>query len=278
MTDNIKWQTGVCSWSLNNDIRQIGQLREITGISRIHLHIRPELADDSDKFIGDIILQGWTISCGMISFEQEDYSNLESIAATGGIVPSFCWDKNRAKVEAAIDILSRIGVKYLSFHFGFIDKLDNSLKQKVVLLADYAFKKNVTLLMETGQETANQLSEFLNELNHPSLGVNFDPANMILYGKGNPCDSVELLAPWIKHIHIKDAKPSSKTGEWGSEAAWTKGEVGGDEFLKKLEMAGYRGALCVEREQGRKRFQDVVDAIKIVDNYIEQHINNANHL
>jgi L-ribulose-5-phosphate 3-epimerase len=278
MTDKLKWHAGVCSWSLKNDIRKIGILREMTGISHIHLHIRPELADVNDRFISDILSQGWTISCGMISFEQEDYTSLESIAATGGIVPSVCWDENRDKVEAAIDTLSGMGVRYLSFHFGFIDKADDTLKQKVIMLADYAFKKNIMLLMETGQETANHLCEFLNELGHPSLGVNFDPANMILYGKGNPCDSVEILAPWIKHIHIKDARPSAKSGHWGSEASWGNGEVGGNKFLKKLEMINFQGGLCVEREHGQRQFQDVVDAIKQVDYYIEKHINNANHL
>jgi len=93
------------------------------------------------------------------------------------------------------------------------------------------------------------------------LGVNFDPANMILYDKGNPVEAVSVLAPWIKHVHIKDALRTKTPGTWGTEVVWGTGEVNSTEFLKVLKRAGFNGALVVEREAGNDRFGDIKSAI-----------------
>ena len=97
------------------------------------------------------------------------------------------------------------------------------------------------ILMETGQENAETLRDFLEELSHPALGVNFDPANMILYGKGDPILALETLSPWVKHVHIKDARRSSVAGEWGKEVPWGEGDFDNEEFLKTLTRIGYQG-------------------------------------
>ena len=86
------------------------------------------------------------------------------------------------------------------------------------------------ILMETGQENAETLVDFLSEISHPALGVNFDPANMILYGKGDPVQGLEILAPWVKHVHIIDALRSPISGEWGSEVPWGEGDFDNNEF------------------------------------------------
>jgi sugar phosphate isomerase/epimerase len=113
------------------------------------------------------------------------------------------------------------------------------------------------LLLETGQETAEELREFMEKLNHPAIGVNFDPANMILYDKGNPIDAVRVLAPWIKHIHIKDATRTTQPGTWGAEVPWGDGQVGTEAFLNVLKEIGFEGVLAIEREAGDDRFGDI---------------------
>ena len=261
MRSTLKWNIGVCSWSLFNDLKLLSKLKNETDISTIHLHIRPELGQQNLNFVDHVLNQGWHISCGMVSFEQEDYSTLETIRATGGIVPTENWPKNKNKVCEAIDILSDLGVPYLSFHFGFLDKKNIELLEYVKLLADYADSKDVMLLMETGQETTQQLADFIAKVNHPAVGINFDPANMILYSKGDPVRSLQLLKSWVKHVHIKDALTSPKSGCWGKEVPWGKGEVNRDQFLAELVNIGYRGALCVEREQGTNRYADIISAI-----------------
>lgn len=264
-------KVGICSWSLGNDPGLIQQVKKQTGCSTIHLHIRPELGSENLNFINSIIDNGWSISCTMVAFDQEDYSTLDSIKKTGGIVPDDCWLKNKQRVFEAIDITNELGVKYLSFHFGFVQPDNIDLINKTKQLADYAHQKGVMLLMETGQETAAELAKFLEKTDHPALSINFDPANMILYGKGDPSASLDDLFKWVKHIHIKDATASDQPGQWGKEVPWSHGQVNSDKFLSTLLQLGYYGAMCVEREQGSSRVDDVVMAIQKVGEFLSKH-------
>jgi hydroxypyruvate isomerase len=260
------WPIGVCSWSLGNDFDKIAALADQTNLSHIHLAVSPALGKKGKDYLASVQKGRWTISATMVDFPQEDYSTLESIKATGGIVPDKYWQDNKIRVFDAIDLTADLGVKYLSLHFGFIDREAHSLAQKLAdrarTLADRAAKKNITLLMETGQESAAELREFLEEINHPSLCVNFDPANMLLYDKGDPVEAVETLSSWIKHVHIKDALRTKVLGTWGQEVPWGSGQVGGDKFLHALDKAGFIGVLTVEREAGDTRFDDIKLAIE----------------
>jgi len=136
-------------------------------------------------------------------------------------------------------------------------------------LAYHAHSKAVMLLMETGQETAEELAEFIEKVDHPAVGINFDPANMILYGKGEPVEALQLLKSLVKHVHIKDATASPNSGCWGKEVPWGQGLANSDRFLKELADIGYQGALCVEREQGTNRCADIVSAVSTVRRFLE---------
>jgi len=254
------WPIGVCTWSLGNDLRKIKNLTQQTGISHIHLALGPALTDKSKSYLTSARNGPWTVTATMIDFPQEDYSCLDSIKATGGIIPDLYWPQNRQRVLDAVRLTSRLGVKYLTFHFGFIDLSDADYAEKIrdraKQLAEHAAEKNVHLLMETGQETAVELRHFLEQINHPALGVNFDPANMILYDKGDPIKAVHTLAPYIKHIHIKDALPS-----WGREVPWGSGNVNTNEFLKALKQIDFTGALAIEREAADNPVSDIKTAI-----------------
>jgi L-ribulose-5-phosphate 3-epimerase len=255
----LDWPIGVCTWSLGNDFDKIAA----TGAGCVHLAIAPALGDKGDDYLARVADSNLAISATMINFAQEDYSTLESIKTTGGIVPDDYWWENREKTLKSIEMTDELAVQYLSMHFGFIELRDTAkLIERTKMLADKAGEHNVTLLMETGQESADELREFLEKLNHPALGVNFDPANMILYDKGNPVEAVGVLAPWIKHIHIKDALRTKTPGTWGTDVAWGTGEVGSAEFLKALKRVKYNGALAVEREAGDDRFGDIKSAVE----------------
>ncbi len=89
------------------------------------------------------------------------------------------------------------------------------------------------------------------------LGVNFDPANMILYDKGDPVEAVRRLGSWIKHVHIKDAVRTSHPGTWGTETPWGEGQVAGDALLTALKEVGFTGVLAIERETGDNRLEDI---------------------
>ncbi len=259
------WAVGVCTWSLGNDLRKISELKKRTGVAHLHLGISPALAENGVAFLAAVEKSGYEITAAMIDYPQEDYSTLQAIRRTGGIVPDDCWETNRQRTLDAIELTRGLHVTYLSTHVGFIDHTNTGeyekLADRVRLLADAAAEKQVMLLMETGQERAQDLRRFLEELEHPALGVNFDPANMILYGKGDPLDAVRTLAPWIRHVHIKDALRTQTPGTWGAEVAWGTGQVGGESFLNALKAAGFEGAMAVEREAGKDRMGDIIKAI-----------------
>jgi sugar phosphate isomerase/epimerase len=255
------WPVGVCSWSLQTDVAGVAEAMEKIGLSHVHLGVRAAVEEDGDECLKSMKEKDWTISSTMIDFPQEDYSTLEAIKVTGGVAPDECWEKNKELFIGAVDVTKELGVKYLSMHAGFIDESQPEYAKKffdrMKLLADAAAAKDVELLLETGQETAEDLKKFLEELNHPAVGVNFDPANMILYDKGEPIEALKVLSPWIKHIHIKDATRTKEPGTWGAEVPWGEGEVGAQNFLTALDEIGFEGVIAIEREAGDDRFGDI---------------------
>lgn len=257
----MKNRTAICTWSLKNDLDRVSSTLQATGLSSLHLDISA-----LDTFKDAIHRYGWTVNCTMVSFPQEDYSTLDTIRKTGGIIPDAAWPHNRELALDAIKATAAMQVPYLSTHAGFIDHTDaeaySVFCERMRELADAAQAVGIMLLLETGQETAEELRDFLEQLNHPAVGVNFDPANMILYAKGDPIEAVRTLAPWIKHVHFKDALATKVQGEWGQEVPWGDGEVGVANFLKALEDIGYAGAGAIEREAGDQREEDILYAAK----------------
>ena len=255
------WPIGVCSWSLQTDVAGVAEAMNKIGIEHVHLAVRGALGAEGDDYLAAVQKQNWTVSATMIDFPQEDYSTLDNIKVTGGVVPDEYWEQNRQLFLGAVEVTVKLGVQYLSMHAGFIDESDSAYTKKfydrVRCLADVAGENDIVLLLETGQETAQELRHFLEELNHPAIGVNFDPANMILYDKGDPIEAVQVLAPWVKHIHIKDAIRTPQPGTWGAEVPWGDGQVQPDAFLNALKDIEFEGALAIEREAGDDRFGDV---------------------
>ncbi|HUW18759.1 MAG TPA: sugar phosphate isomerase/epimerase family protein [Sedimentisphaerales bacterium] len=268
------WPVGVCSWSLRTDVAGVAEAMSRLSLEYVHLAVRPALLEKGKDYLKAVQNQNWTISSTMIDFPQEDYSTLESIKRTGGIVPDEHWEQNRELFLGAVEIAAELGVEFLSMHAGFIDLTEPGYAKKfyhrIRYLADAAAHKRIILLLETGQESANELRQFLQELSHPAVGVNFDPANMILYDKGDPVEAVRILAPWIKHIHIKDAIRTRQAGTWGTEAPWGEGQVGADAFLKALAEIRFEGTLAVERESGSDRFGDIKLAIERLSSFKEK--------
>ena len=127
--------------------------------------------------------------------------------------------------------------------------------------------QGIDLVFETGQETAGDLWAFLDHLEDrgvTNLGVNFDPANMILYDKGDPIEALRRLLPRVRSIHIKDAVRTDTPGEWGAEAVVGEGQVDWPAFLRVLAEGGYAGDLLVEREWGDDRVGAARTAIDVI--------------
>ena len=266
---------GVCSWSWRLPLRDVAVEMEKAGVKGIHLALGPFIAPDERhgaaesaetlEFVKAKIASGeWNLMSTMIGFPQEDYTTLESIRKTGGIVPDGSWEENKRIFAEAARLTAELGAPYLSTHAGFLDESDPAayakFKERLEWMRDECARNGVSLILESGQETADDLAAFMRAV--PGVGINFDPANMILYGKGEPATAMKTLAPWIKQIHVKDAVFTETPGTWGAETRWGDGQVGADAFIDELLAIGFTGNFVIEREGGNDRPADIAHAIE----------------
>ncbi|MDP6634711.1 MAG: sugar phosphate isomerase/epimerase family protein [Phycisphaerae bacterium] len=258
---------GVCSWSLQPSTpAELIEKVSAIGIKKIQLALDP-LATDPEWASAPAMLAeaGVEIASGMFGCIGEDYSSLDAIRVTGGIVPDETWEGNWKNITAVADITAELGVSLVSFHAGFLPESSGDpsyakLTERIRQIAQLFAGKGIDLALETGQEDADTLKAFLDDLSEPNVGVNFDPANMILYAKGDPVAAVKTLMGYLKQVHVKDALPTDTPGTWGSEEVVGTGAVDWDAFLAALDEGGFDGAMCIEREAGDDRPGDIAKA------------------
>ena len=277
MTRTIEDRLGVCSWSLQSPgPAQLIELLDQIGIKKIQLAlIELATADewaDAGKMLADA---GVEIASGMFTCIGEDYSSLDAIKITGGIVPDSTWQGNWNNITAVADVARELGIGMVSFHAGFLpespdDPSYEKLLDRVRQIAQVFADAGIDLALETGQEDAETLKSYLERLGEPNVGVNFDPANMILYAKGDPVASVKTLMGHLKQVHIKDATPTDTPGTWGAEVVVGTGAVDWPAFLAALDEGGFTGAMCIEREAGSDRPGDIATARDFIVNLASQ--------
>ena len=263
----------VCSWSLQpTDARDLIANLQATGIPRVQLALDP-LRQTPTRWAGlsDLLAQnGISIVSGMFGCEGEDYSTLESIRLTGGIAPDATWELNWKNIQATASLAQMLGLKLVTFHAGFLphDQSDGDFAKMLRRLgevADIFERANISVGLETGQETAPLLASVLKKLNRRNVGVNFDPANMILYGKGDPLEALQLLGDWLLQVHLKDARSTRVPGTWGEEVPAGTGEVDWSKFFAALERLNFKGPVVIEREAGAQRIQDIRRAKSVAE-------------
>ncbi|MCH2138580.1 MAG: sugar phosphate isomerase/epimerase [Phycisphaerales bacterium] len=256
---------GVCSWSLQPDSPPtLLEHVSATGISHVQLALTP-LVSNRDVWadtIGMLTDAGINVISGMIEPVGEDYSTIDSIKVTGGIRPSAHWPANEAMLRAAAVVAADAGVSCITLHAGFLphDPADAEravMVQRLQAMADICADQGLTLGLETGQEDADTLLAVLGEIDRANLGVNFDPANMVLYGTGEPIAALEALRDHVVQVHIKDALPPVEHGQWGSEEPVGEGIVDWDAFLTTVNDIKRPLDAVIEREAGTNRVQDI---------------------
>ena len=268
-------RVGVCSWSWRMPMKDVAVQMDKSGVKGIHLALGPFIAPDGRHggaesadawaFVKGKVAKGeWIVMSTMVGMVGEDYTTLESIRKTGGIVPDATWEENKKIVIRGAQLTKELGCRYMSTHAGFLDESDPIALQtyvdRVTWMRDKCAQYGVTLILESGQETAEDLARFMPKV--PGVGINFDPANMILYAKGRPMEALATLYPWIVQVHVKDACETKVPGTWGTEVPWGEGEVGGAAFVAELEDLGYTGNYVVEREAGNDRPGDISRAVE----------------
>ena len=263
----------VCSWSLQ--AANPGELAEkilATGVRQVQLALDP--LRDAPEIWGQTAAvfqsNGIAIISGMFGCVGEDYSTLETIRQTGGIAPDATWAQNLKNIQATAALAETLGLKLVTFHAGFLPHNPNNpdfhkLAERLGLVADIFVERKIELGLETGQESAGELAAILRAVNHPNLGVNFDPANVLLYGRDDVPGALRLLAPWIRQVHLKDARRTKMPGTWGEEVVVGTGEVDWRDFFAALKAADYAGHFVIEREAGTSRVADIRAAKAMVE-------------
>jgi L-ribulose-5-phosphate 3-epimerase len=268
----------VCSWSLQSKGMEdlVAKVKEL-GLGHIQLALG-ELVQLDDKRkheeLGHLRRSGIGLTGGMMGFAGEDYSTIERIRQTGGFVPDGEWPLRKRLMFEAAKLADELGIKTVTSHVGFVPPPGDARYPQIVgrvrELAGAMARHGIDLLMETGQEPAAELLHFLGDLASPNVHINFDPANMILYGAGDPIEAIKVLGRHIRHVHVKDATPSNKPGvEWGEEVPFGTGRVGTKRFIEALKQVGYSGPLAIEREAGSNRMGDVRTAIEALRSAIQ---------
>lgn len=273
-------QIGVCSWSLKPSTPQdlIDDLQKV-GLSTIQLALS-ELVNEAegwDNTPQQLADAGVHIASGMFGAKGENYSTLDTIRQTGGVILDSHWDDNWANAKKIAKITAELNLKQVSTHAGFLpaskdDPNFATMMTRLKQIADLLYESaGASLLFETGQETADTLSHFLDVMEASgtsNIKVNFDPANMILYAKGDPIESLKKLLPRVAQVHIKDAVKTQIPGTWGKEVAAGKGEVDWPAFVGVLKEANFQGGLIIEREAGEMRIPDVKAAAVLMNKLI----------
>lgn len=264
----------VCSWSL-----RAGEPAEIAaefarfGVGYTHLGVGQFLhrpAAEQKELVAQLRAMPVKVCATMIGFAGENYSSLETIHNTGGYLPDERFAERFEMTMRAAEFTHRLGVKLLTTHAGFIPDASDpqrfaTMIERLRKIADRLKALDIALCFETGQETAETLAAFLQALGRDNIGVNFDPANMILYGKGDPVNSAIRLAAHIKQVHCKDARkttPPPAYPAWaGQEVAAGQGDARVRDVIAELYRCGFRGPVAIECESGNERGKWVALAI-----------------
>lgn len=197
--------------------------------------------------------------------------------STVGLVPLNVRKERCEIMKQGSDFAKLIGVDRIATHLGFIpenmdDPLYGPLIDDLRDVANHCKKNNQYFCFETGQETPVTLLRTIEDIGTDNLGINLDPANLVMYGKGNAVDSLKVFGKYLKGFHIKDGKYPTNGRELGLEVPVGQGDVQMPQLLKAMEELGYTEPYTIEIELDRREGEETLeDAIKYTVEYIKKH-------
>ena len=199
--------------------------------------------------------EGFAVTAVFAAYDGESYADAPTVEKTVGFIPAATRAEREARTYEVIDQTAAMGVPIFACHVGFVPE-DHAhpnyapVRDLVRRICDYAAKHGITFALETGQEPAASLLHFLEDVDRPNLKLNFDPANLILYGTSEPIAALELVGKHVVSVHAKDGNwpDPAKPGTLGTEMPLGQGSVGMANFVNTLKKVGYTGPLTIERE------------------------------
>jgi sugar phosphate isomerase/epimerase len=218
----------------------------------------------------DLQRESFTLVTVFAAYNGESYADIPTVARTVGFIPREFREEREKRTKDLSDFAVRLGVGSIACHIGCVpeDAADPdyvAVRDMVRRICDHAAKHGQTFALETGQEPAGVLLQFFHHVDRPNVRINFDPANMILYGSGEPVAALRALAPHVISVHCKDGDwpPKGVAGALGRERPLGSGAVGIPKFVQTLREIGFQGSLNVEREaeNQQERIADMRKAI-----------------
>ena len=208
-------------------------------------------------------------------FEVESYADIATTARTVGLVPLETRAARLQEMKEISDFTRLLNCSTVALHIGFVPHDTSSASYRDLLdttrdLLDHVKRNGQQLNLETGQESADHLLQFISDVQRDNLFINFDPANMILYGTGEPIEALKKVGRFVRSVHCKDARWAAsdvRGTAWGQEVPLGDGDVGMERYLRTLQEIGYTGPLTIEREipQDRERQKaDIGQAVSLL--------------
>jgi sugar phosphate isomerase/epimerase len=251
-----RWPIGVFT-SIDAGLGVKLEVASELGISTIQLHAPSRATrtpENAERFLAKLDDLGIRLTAVFGGFEGESYADIPTVSETVGLVPPATRASRLQEMKEISDFARLLGCDVIALHLGFVPHDPTAaLYQEVIevtrQLCDHARENDQSVHLETGQETADGLLAFINDSKVDNLFINFDPANMILYGTGEPIEALRKVGKYVRSVHCKDALWSDEPGKtWGQEVPLGKGQVNIEAYLQALKEIGYTGPLTIERE------------------------------
>lgn len=255
VTDS-RWPIGVfvsCDAGLGLPLEAVKQI----GVPTVQLHA-PQPASrtvtNADQLMARLSELRVVPTCMFAGFRGESYEDIPTVQKTVGLTPPATRKERIEELKRVSEFAGMLEIDSIGLHVGFIphDESSDDFSTLVAAMREvcqFCAGHGQAVHLETGQEPAAVLLKFLQRAEQDNLFVNFDPANMILYGSGEPLEALAEIGPYVRSVHCKDAKWSERPGQsWGTEVPLGEGDVDFPRFLQMLANLGYVGPLTIERE------------------------------
>ena len=267
-------EIGLMFWAKEDARKTLEEVKSF-GVRAGQLGFGGDLSLDGagERWDEALTAEHFTAITAVCSYLGEDYTDVPTVQQTVGLVPRTPQAERVERTKTVSDVAKELGIESVACHIGFVSHDFGSTAYSTIRdvardICDHCGANGQSFTLETGQEPAKVLLQFIEDVKRPNLNINFDPANMILYGTGDPVEALGVLGQYVVSVHCKDGDwpPIDKPEALGVEKALGEGSVDLPAFLSKLKEIGYRSVLSIEREEKdeKKKADDIRKAITLL--------------